>query len=69
MSRSTEVTAYAGSTAAAVIGQLTWGDLGAIFGILFGLATVIVNWYYKDREIRLKEKALQNRIDLRAENE
>lgn len=60
----TENTAYAGATFAGIIGGLSWGDIGAIFGILFGLFTLLINWYYKDREIKLKEKALQHNIDM-----
>lgn len=43
---------------------LTLSDWGVLMGILFGLFTLLMNWYYKDREIKLKEKALQHKIDL-----
>lgn len=39
-----------------IFASLTLSDWGVILGILFGLVTLLMNWYYKDREIRLKEK-------------
>lgn len=48
----------------AFLGGLNLGDWASIFGILFGLFTVLMNWYYKHRDLKIKEKALQNQIDL-----
>lgn len=45
-----------------VISSLTLSDWGVILGILFGLATLLINWYYKDREIKLKEKYYQQQL-------
>lgn len=42
--------------------SLTLEDWGVILGILFGLCTVLLNWYYKERELKLKEKYLQQKI-------
>ncbi|MDE3965280.1 phage holin family protein [Glaesserella parasuis] len=42
-----------------VLTSLNLPDWGVIMGILFGLFTLLMNWYYKDREIKLKEKALE----------
>lgn len=42
-----------------VISSLTLSDWGVILGILFGLSTLLINWYYKDRELKLKEKYYQ----------
>ncbi|MCK3655801.1 hypothetical protein A4G19_08535 [Pasteurellaceae bacterium Macca] len=63
MFKQSENNAYLGSLIATLSG-LTISDWAGIFGILFGLCTVLLNWYYKDREIRLKEKALKYQIDL-----
>lgn len=49
---------YAGAIVT-VFTSLTLSDWGVIAGILFGLCTVLINWYYKDREIKIKEKALE----------
>lgn len=45
-----------------VITSLTLSDWGVLLGILFGLFTLLINWYYKDREIKLKEQYLRNKI-------
>ncbi|MDO4697609.1 MAG: phage holin [Pasteurellaceae bacterium] len=45
-----------------VISSLTLSDWGVILGILFGLSTLLINWYYKDREIKLKEKYYQQQL-------
>ncbi|MDO9927407.1 phage holin, partial [Glaesserella parasuis] len=37
-----------------VLTSLSLSDWGVIMGILFGLFTLLMNWYYKDREIKLK---------------
>lgn len=45
-----------------VVSSLTLSDWGVILGILFGLSTLLINWYYKDREIKLKEKYYQQQF-------
>ncbi|MFD1806249.1 phage holin [Pasteurella oralis] len=59
MFKNTEHNAIFGSTVAGIVGQLSWGDIGAIFGILFGLFTVLTNWYFKYKEDKRAEKALE----------
>lgn len=64
MLKNSETTgAYFGSVVAIYSG-LTLADWAAIFGILFGLFTMLINWYYKHKEMKLKEKALKHQIDL-----
>lgn len=46
----------------AVVSGLTLQDWGVILGILFGFATLLINAYYKNREIKLKEKYYQQQI-------
>lgn len=43
-----------------VLGGLTLNDWGVIMGILFGLFTLIMNWYYKKKDYELKKQALEN---------
>ncbi|MDH2998113.1 hypothetical protein A1D22_09515 [Pasteurellaceae bacterium LFhippo2] len=51
-----------------IITGLTLSDWGVIMGIIFGLCTILMNWYYKDKEYKLHEKALQKyKIDLARE--
>lgn len=45
-----------------VLSGLTLQDWGVILGILFGLATLLLNAYYKNRELKLKEQYLQKKI-------
>ncbi|MCL7761420.1 phage holin family protein [Pasteurella multocida] len=59
MFKNTEQNAYFGSAVAGFFAQLSWGDIGAIFGILFGLLTVLTNWYFKRKEDKRAEKALE----------
>lgn len=77
MNRYTETQSFFGSFVAAVAGW-TINDWAALFGIFFGLTTVLINWHYKEkenrrkyqelflqsREIDIKEKALLHQIDL-----
>lgn len=46
----------------AVLSGLTLQDWGVILGILFGFATLLLNAYYKNREIKLKEQYLKKKI-------
>lgn len=62
--RNTESGAAWGSLIAFLSG-LTLNEWAAIFGILFGLFTILLNWYYKEREIRLKEKELEKLAELK----
>ncbi|MBB5151596.1 phage holin family protein [Histophilus somni] len=65
MLKNSETTgAYVGS-AIAIYSGFTLADWAAIFGILFGLFTMLINWYYKNKEIKLKETALKQKIDLK----
>lgn len=45
-----------------VASGLTLQDWGVILGILFGFATLLLNAYYKNRELRLKEQYLKKKI-------
>lgn len=48
--------AYLGGIAA-VIGSMTLQDWGVIVGILVGVGTFFLNWYYRAKELELKEKS------------
>lgn len=64
MFKNTETTgAYVGSIIAFFSG-LSLTDWGAIFGILFGLLTFFINWYYKRKETKLKEIELKHRLNI-----
>lgn len=53
-----------------VLGGLTLNDWGVIMGILFGLFTLIMNWYYKKKDYELKKQALENeRLNKEHKNE
>lgn len=45
-----------------VIASLTLSDWGVILGIIFGASTLLLNWYYKAQEIKLKEKYYQKQV-------
>lgn len=77
MNKYTETQSFFGSLVAMIAGW-SINDWAALFGILFGLMTVLINWYYKEkddrrkdmemlrqkRETDMKEKALQHQINL-----
>lgn len=68
MLKNTENTSYAGAVVAGYLGHLTWGDLGAIFGILIALFTFLINWHYKHKADRRAEKLLQHQLSLRGDH-
>lgn len=64
-----ENASYLGAFVAAFSG-LTLSDWGVIMGILFGLFTLIMNWYYKKKDYELKKQALENeRLNKERKNE
>lgn len=60
--KNTESNALLGSLIATISG-LTINDWAAIFGILFGLATVLMHWYYKEQELKLRKIALKKELE------
>ena len=48
----------------AFLAGINWSTVASICGILFGLATILINWYYKQKEYELRkiqlEKDLKN---------
>ena len=56
MEKHSSINAYLGGIVA-VIGSMTLQDWGIIVGILVGIGTFFLNWYYKARELELKEKS------------
>jgi len=46
--------AYFGSFMAFLAG-INWSTVASICGILFGLATILINWYYKQKEYELRK--------------
>lgn len=37
---------------------LNWNDLASLFGIIFGLLTLLIHWYYKQKDYELKKAKL-----------
>ena len=42
--------------------NVNWADVASVTGIVIGVATFLVNWYYKKKDFELKEKELEQRI-------
>lgn len=40
-------------------GALTLNDIAMIVGIVTGLGTFVVNWYYKRKEFKLREQEVR----------
>lgn len=68
MLRNSSDTAFFGSIVAFFSG-LNLSDWTSIFGILFGLFTILINWYYKQKEYKLKELQVKKQLNLNHENE
>lgn len=56
MEKHSSINAYLGGIVA-VIGSMTLQDWGIIVGILVGVGTFFLNWYYRAKELELKEKS------------
>ncbi len=56
MEKPSSISAYLGGIAA-VVGSMTLQDWGIIVGILVGVGTFFLNWYYRAKELELKEKS------------
>ena len=41
--------------------NVNWADVASATGIVIGVATFLVNWYYKKKDFELKEKELNQR--------
>ena len=54
----TSAQAYFGSFLAFFAG-INWGNVASICGIIFGLATILINWYYKQKEYELRKLQLE----------
>lgn len=38
---------------------INWSTVASICGIAFGLATILINWYYKQKEYELRKLQLE----------
>ena len=54
----TTMQAYFGSIMTFLAG-INWSTVASICGILFGLATILINWYYKQKEYELRKLQLE----------
>lgn len=64
-----EIMSYLGAIVT-VVGGLTLNDWGVIMGIIFGLFTIVMNWYYKQKDYELRKQALENeRLNKEHQNE
>lgn len=45
------------------ISGINWNNAAAICGILFGLATLLINWHYKQKEYELKKLELEKQLN------
>lgn len=50
-----------GGACSAVIGGFTANEIAAVGGLLIGVLGLCMNWYYKAKEDRRAESALQRR--------
>ncbi|WP_439291257.1 phage holin [Lonepinella koalarum] len=58
MNKHTDNLSYFGAFMTFITG-LTLNDWAAVFGILFGIATLFINWYYKQKDYELKKLELE----------
>ncbi|MCW9699825.1 phage holin [Avibacterium sp. 20-129] len=41
--------------------NINWADAASIVGIVMGIATFAINWYYKKKDFELKKQELEGR--------
>lgn len=58
MTRNTETVPILGS-ATALLSGLTLNDIASICGIVFGLSTLVLHWYYKQKEYELRKLEIE----------
>lgn len=58
MNKQTENLSYFGAFMTFMTG-LSWSDLASIFGILFGLSTLLINWHYKQKDYELRKLEIE----------
>ncbi|WP_443091374.1 phage holin [Basfia succiniciproducens] len=58
MNKNAEPLSYFGALTAFFAG-LNWSELASLFGILFGLLTLLLNWYYKQKDYELKKLEIE----------
>lgn len=61
MTKNTEPLSFLGAVTTFISG-LTLNDIASICGILFGLATLIMHWYYKQKEFRLRQMEVEKKV-------
>jgi|GEM_PF-405573 hypothetical protein len=44
-------------------GNINWADVASITGIIIGVATFLVNWYYKKKDFELKKLEIEDKIN------
>lgn len=58
MNKNTENLSYFGAIMT-YFSSLTLSDLASICGILFGLATLLINWHYKQKDYELRKMEIE----------
>lgn len=65
----TTKTAYTGGFISFSVGRIAtmysninWADVASIVGIIIGVATFLLNWYYKKKDFELKQKELESKL-------
>ena len=43
--------------------NINWADAASIVGIVMGIATFAINWYYKKKDFELKKQELEGRAN------
>lgn len=43
--------------------NINWADVASITGIVIGVATFLVNWYYKKKDFELKEREIEGKLN------
>ncbi|MEH8047915.1 phage holin [Avibacterium avium] len=46
-----------------IFSNINWADAASIVGIVMGIATFAINWYYKKKDFELKKQELEGRAN------
>lgn len=70
MHETTTKTAYTGAFTSFIMGRIAdmftninWADVASVVGIIIGVATFLINWYYKKKDFELRKLELEDKLN------
>ena len=70
MHETTTKTAYTGAfmtfftgRIADMFSNINWADVASVIGIVIGVATFLINWYYKKKDFELRKLEVEGKLN------